>query len=411
MMKGIALLLLIIHFTRSEWSTPVCIHSDSELGISSGISLISDSTSSRSTILLSLFPKTKDAKANYGLRIHDKDSIKPFVVIDNEHDCTYGMLASEPDGKTVYSVASGVRSKSSSTVECDEGDVLGCSEILFHESKDGGDTWSAPVMVDRSNSSDMVQRRGANIIEMKNNARIYVFYSRTETFGKTTISYITRPPDSMIFSREADVASLSESLVDYGVSAAATVNNNSPLLHVGWVQGRNLMYTTSTNGISWANPVILSTINSLSQNMQAAQFISFRELPGTICSTYVTGDYKAVIRCGKGLLRTTTPVVIAESSAYVSAGACKGKNKIALAVRSVDESIRSFIFDMDNEKVTELPSPFGSKEFVYDFPQVSCENADNNSLYIKLVAYQRREHKEYLTINKLQFNTNTNEQI
>ncbi len=392
---------LLMAATEAAWSEPVPLHADEYSGISPGIS--TPRSGSESDILLALTPREQmDKYASYGFREY-ADTLQPFKIIDNDRDCIYGaLLFGATNDQELYTVSVGARNPKSSTAECDTDITTGCSEVIFRESKDGGETWSPLVFAPRKNMTDLMHRKGASIIKIKDTGRIYIFYSKHEVFGKSTISFITRPESSSIFSAEVDIVKLPARLTDFAVISAATVVKGRQVLHVAWNQNGDLMYTSTENGITWDTPKTLAQIASLSQNFAAAQFMTFQESSDTICIAFVTSaEHQGQILCGKGKLSASTvyTVPISAGLSYVSTGICQHSSKAVIVSRTADETIRAFEFNLGGRNIKELEAPFAGK-FMYEFPQVSCEVSRErpSELLLRVVAYERREQKEYLTI-------------
>ncbi len=396
------LLLFTAPLVRTEWTQPIALEDEDSFGMSTGIAALPDGR--RSGVLLSLVPRgLPDKYATYGLRVHDS-ALQPFHVIDKERGCTQGTFLSESN--KIFSVCTGTRAARVSDMQCDHDENSGCSEVLFEESVDGGSTWSKHVFVPRKDPADIVHRRGASIVSIKETSRLYVFYSKTDVYGNSAICYMTRPPGSLIFGQETALTRMQTQLTNFAVIAAVSARGTARNLHVGWIESDQFVYSYSTSGIVWYPPQALSSAVSVSQSFAGAQFLTFPgEKAERICVILVNSEHHGLVRCAEGKLDSSKKldVLFGQDLLYVSAGMCsKDQMKAMIVARTKDETLKLFEYDAEKNAVKELEAPFAGK-FEQEFPQVSCEKdeQDKATAVVKVVAYNRAEQKEYLTINKV----------
>ncbi len=79
-------------------------------------------------------------------------------------------------------------------------------DVYFMESGDAGDSFSKPVAVPRVNMTDAVNRYSPNIRFNGDRERLWIFYFAKNGTDAISISYVSRPKDSIVFSPEQLVA-------------------------------------------------------------------------------------------------------------------------------------------------------------------------------------------------------------
>jgi hypothetical protein len=332
---SLILLAGLIALCQCEWANPIQLYDKKYISISP---YAASFNSSCSVILLSTALRTDPNKAPlYGYLIHN-NSFNSYQLINKDYGCVYGSFINVVKDE-YYTVCTGTRTGGSSTAECDGNVNNGCSEMLFMESK--GDAWSKPVFASRSNMKDFAHRTGASIVQSKTSKRIFIFYSTTEVFGKTHISYIMRPSGSAIFSMEAHIVSLKGQLHDRSVMSAITTVNSLQQLHVAWNENGSLYYTYSdNNGISWSTQSLISSITSIDQDIPSLQFLTFNNKPELLFLLSVSKTHKGEIRW---LVNSVwKEKVIGERLQYVNGAVCEEIGKIIIIGRTIDMTLKGF---------------------------------------------------------------------
>lgn len=402
-------LVLLLHLCSCEWSSPILLHDEADYGFSPEI--FSNSIKLNSYILLSVLPRNKSQSehSTLGFRVHStlNNNLDSFTVIDSDYDSTFGSLRSSYDLSNMYSIATGTRKKHYSGTECDNADDAGCNEIWFRESSNNGKSWSIPEPIQRNNLSDRAHRQGGALLTLKDSSRIFIFFSKSEVLGKSSIAFTSRPPGSKIFSREIIISELKNAFLDFAVIATQNLYQKKSLLHVAWIEGNgNLMYSTSSNlGLKWSPPKNLFKVISISQNLAPAQFITSPKKPEELCLSYVDEKHNVQLLCVEGDFinkDNNNPILIASGISYVRSEMCQNLNNIMVFVtRTTDETLRCFLYDYDNKQVIEIESPFKG-QYLLEFPQVACDliTEDKNVINVKVVAFDRRNKKSLLTLGK-----------
>jgi len=380
-----------------SWSKPERLHEQEFFGMSPGMVR----TKLGADILLSLTARENPGQlSKFGFIEYEKsDEMKPFKLIDNDRDCTYGTMTGDQTKITyLYSVSSGARTPKSSTAECDSGINKGCLEIMFRQSEDLGLTWTEPVFASRKNMTDLAHRRGASILHIPETGRVYIFYMKTEIFGQSYLAYITRPGGSTIFSTEYTISKL-VNIYDYAVSNAVTMVNKKQIFHLAWIQDGKFTYLATENVIYWGEQIVLDTAKSISQNYEGIQLVPFKiehDSDELICAFYVDGNKNGQIKCNKGKLGKNDGYItkIDENLHYIRTGICPDYNHAIIVARTGDETIKAYIYDNKLRKAIKIEEPFEG-QFLIEFPQVTCEDNGAGGFMAKVVAYNRREQTEY----------------
>eukprot|EP00826_Nyctotherus_ovalis_P002968 TRINITY_DN10596_c0_g1_i3.p1 TRINITY_DN10596_c0_g1~~TRINITY_DN10596_c0_g1_i3.p1 ORF type:complete len:420 (-),score=50.64 TRINITY_DN10596_c0_g1_i3:170-1363(-) len=395
-MLSLILFSALIVLSESRWSRAVPLHDSAHISISPGIAT---STSSSSFILLATILRSSPNRTpHYGYKAHNS-TLGTFQSINKDFGCVYGNIINIVRNE-LYTVCMGTRTAGSSMAKCDGYVNDGCSEVFFMESRGGA--WSSPKPISRSDMSDVANRAGASIVQSEKTERIFIFYSTNDVFGKSYISYVTRPKGSSSFNSETHICEADGQLFDRSVVSAIT-SSREQLVHVAWNENGNLYYTSSSNnGISWDSKALISSVVSISQDMASLQFLTFKPKLDFAFLLYITKEHKGEIRWADSRLSDpkAKTAVIANDLQYVNGAVCEGAGKIVIIGKGVDMMLQGFVFDMNNASVVTVLSPFEG-EFMYEFPQVVCEAKENNQATVKVVAYDARDQMEYLTIGEI----------
>ncbi len=195
---------------------------------------------------------------NYRLayaRISSDRKVSTPVLLETAHRARLSHIIGPGDGKHILLAYDGKREQGDRD-DCGNGQTKGCYEIFFRESKDGGETWSAPEMVAHDSPNDEKDRKGPRIIYVKETGQVFLTY-----WCSGSMAHVTRRSGESKFSRET--------LFPFGATTAYqsivyTISSQKPLFHfiyVNWSYPYEyMMYSASADeGRTWSTPKQLIT--------------------------------------------------------------------------------------------------------------------------------------------------------
>ncbi len=221
---------------------------------------------------------------SWGVRRMSPDKkLDKFVILrrGNDHITTVlfpGDIKGSGDGAHLFSVQQAFRPTYTN--------FLGL-EVVFQESVDQGNTWTAPAYIQRKNMTDRVTRYYPRVLYVKETGRLYIFYIAikigTEPHtGTAFISSATRAPGSKVLSDErmlfeiknADLATMIPQM-----NVAYTYVSGKLLLHLVWTgENDKIFHAYSGNaGITWSQPAVLG--QTITYPGVATRMISFNSEP------------------------------------------------------------------------------------------------------------------------------------
>jgi len=149
-----------------------------------------------------------------------------------------GLIAGPKDGKHIYLA-----------LWSEEGTK---NVILFSESSDNGKTWAQLQKIPGDGS-----KRLQDMIYVTETQRLFVFFS---VWGDSELRVITRPPNSLVFSREIIVSTNCACEV-FIARSAYNYKNGKLMLHLFYkTDSYKLVYTRSLdNGLHWSESRVISS--------------------------------------------------------------------------------------------------------------------------------------------------------
>jgi hypothetical protein len=235
---------------QMAWTTPIKL---TESSSDSTFPQIYTDPTTKISHLLWIDNKGTDFKLAYAKMFFNRTK-SPTIFIETAHRARLSHIIGEGDGKHLLVTFDAKRTQGDNNA-CAGGVSTGCYEIFFTESKDGGATWSTPVMIQHSNPSDVIDRKGPRMIYVKESKQVFITY-----WKGGPMAYTTRLGDNGAFSKEA-LFPWSETTAYESI--AYTLNDlKAPVFHFVYVNWsypeEHIMFTQSSDaGKTWTNPVAL----------------------------------------------------------------------------------------------------------------------------------------------------------
>jgi len=173
------------------------------------------------------------------------------IYLETDHRPRLSHIIGEGNGRHLL-VAYDAKRVQGDNNDCTEEDRTGCYEIYFTESKDNGDTWSKPLMIQHDNPDEAVTRKGPRMVYVSDNRQVFLTYWRDGP-----MAYTTRIGDSNTFAKET-VFPFSKTTAYQSVAHTTNERHQSVIhfIYVNWTfPEENMMYTQSVDlGKSWTTP-------------------------------------------------------------------------------------------------------------------------------------------------------------
>jgi hypothetical protein len=348
-----------------------------------------------------LFYEKGDPNPDFGFKhLFANNTFGKFKSIDNKGIPLWHGTPYSVDGKHIFLMYHTFRDRSLKERTCEEADKGGCLEIDFTESKDGGLTWSAPVLMQRSNMNDAASRFAASVVFVKETGRLYLFYVK-QMNGQDQIAFVTRPPGSITFSPEKIV--LQTYYRQYVPGATYTMKANKPIIHLVYpVDEGKIMYAYSENAIEWKNPIVIANkvINCL-------PLISNSDVSnGTLFFGYVDNEEIPYLLTSEDHgVKWSAPFKASNKPAFEGdldlCGTPQNQKLFFVAADRALENVFS-IYDPLTKKITFEKPPFGNMKMGY--PSVSCGKLPTGNKYKVIVeADNDGDSSVYVSTNEYNF--------
>lgn len=182
-------------------------------------------------------------------RINPDNTMSTPILLESAHRARLSQIIGSGDGKRILITYDAKRGQGDK-VDCAADTPQGCYEIFFIESKDGGMTWSSPVMI--KHSLDYIDRKGPRIDFVKETSQVIITY-----WASGPMAFTTRKSDTSDFTTET-LFPFSKSTA-YQSIVHTYSDNGTPIFHFFYVNwsypNEHLMYTQSEdNGQTWLAP-------------------------------------------------------------------------------------------------------------------------------------------------------------
>lgn len=300
--------------------------------------------------------------------------------------------------------------RGSSSSSCDDAYRSGCFEIYFTESFTGGDTWTSPIRMNRTDMNDPVQRYSPSLTFEKNTGRVYIAYKRNNI-----LAIAVREPGDTTFGPEKyflDKNNIYSMYLDHTIDSA----DSKAHLHLVWYfeSPRALYHTKSIDGgQTWTNDVRL--VEGITSKDPPAVAIDTQASEGRIYVQYLQGRELRMIWSKNHGKKWDGPFKVENTMNGLANTAMCGLNGTGL-IFSVGEKIQGepgFVRYMDPshksavwEKI-QYPFPEVSSVSHARYPEVSCAYTGNDTYLLTLQVRNLNGNLYYLARGTLALNKTT----
>ncbi len=306
----------------------------------------------------------------------DKIPSSKRVLVDGVHSTIAARLNVLDSTGTDILVVENAKRDNSGTI-CVEHETRGCDDLFVIESKNGGESWSAPTPVPRTNMSDSYARFDPAVLHIKETGRVFVFYVMVRGYKNITIGYVSRPKDSLTFSQEKTIFS-PRNITGYNVYAAYTWNGHTPIIHLMWYEtGPYLFYARSTDfGFTWSEPRKLGPAYERSERFPKAILLANATMSNSLYAIYykdAMSDTMIMESADHGLT-WSKPVSIPFNNVRIpSIKLCETSGrKYILAVGTQSSGNLKFgYYNLTSGNYHNLQAPFKGYSGLYE-PQLTC---------------------------------------
>lgn len=395
MMQDIFLIILAFQIVHSEWTEPHQL--DEKRCIIAGLHI--DPITNYGSAFYTrgdTDPKTFDSGTkqilpNKTFGNFSRIDIKPYL---------YGDHIGAGDGKTLFAVSTTFR-KTAGSPNCRKGDTTGCSEIIFSESVTNGETWSVPLVAQRTDMDDFYFRIFPAIVYIKETGRILIYYAVASSVIDFSIAMITRPPNSKIFSKERILFKFSQPIGE--IRATYTMLNNQPIYHLGFTKVPKIIYTSSTDTINW-KPFKILAEGAQSPEMKINIRADTKLLENTVVFTFIDHNEMANILISNNHGNDwSKPFKVKESVRIIRSAYC-GTGKVQKVIMLLEAWYPKFTiffaeFDLKTLEVkfSEPPKLIGPGMP----PVIACEKKLDEDKLIVGVGLSSPTSIAYITFNEL----------
>eukprot|EP01022_Parablepharisma_sp_SALTPOND_P014153 TRINITY_DN1904_c0_g1_i3.p1 TRINITY_DN1904_c0_g1~~TRINITY_DN1904_c0_g1_i3.p1 ORF type:complete len:410 (-),score=12.66 TRINITY_DN1904_c0_g1_i3:21-1250(-) len=357
MKRTLDILLFTLCIAFCEWTPPIKLESTS-FSLVSNLYLDSD----QATAVITRGNLANESTLEFGVRaIPNSHSPKHFVLLESKR----ASGKTKGDGKRLFVAEFAPRVKAEDP--CNMEQPSGCFDVFFRESVDSGQTWSDPIRIPRPDMNDAAIRLFPTIVYIKETGRLYLFYrySLADESNKA-IGYVTRPAGSTVFSQERLIFQGRQIML--GIGAGYTFHNGRTTLHLAWREALTaLMYTSSSDGITWKAPTKEAT---MSIEMEYLAFTPVLTQHDHLFLSYIGEDWMGYLLHSKDQGENwSKPIkVMDKSTQQLMASYCEDKVFVA-GIRENNFYLSSF--DTKTQKVIFEGKIFETLGKVGD-PMISC---------------------------------------
>ncbi len=295
-------------------------------------------------------------------------------------DCRSAAIVSTSKGDKIYVAFSEAKL-------CSVG-AYACASIMFTESGNGVD-WSQPIAVHQA-VSDPLFRYNPLILLNEGTGRVWVAFKSHPKEDPTDVYVVSRPPGSVIFSREINVAKLKRtSMIPGGLAVALTSDKKDVVIHMVYLDREfstdymhAIYYKKSTdNGNTWSYAKEIYRTNLRDSASPFALTVSGTTI--YVAFSRTDSAWNGVwlsVSTDFGVNWTTRSQTLVDEHLATAAQVCTVEEKERVYMLAQDQLLKksSYAFGywgVKEEKTVWLGNPFGTEVDECFIPKLACSGS------------------------------------
>jgi hypothetical protein len=391
----IVIVLVLVSVVMAEWSEPVVISN-----LSANAEFPQMYIDPRSKVTHTLWIEDYNSQFRLAYRqIYSNKSMSAIKYLETSRRPRLAHIVGSGDGHSVY-IAYDAKRVQGDNNDCNKTDRSGCYEIFFTNSRDSGNTWSKPIMIEHKERNDIMDRKGPRVIYLPYNKQIFLTYWRS-----SVMCYASRIGDFGPFSQEKEYT-FSNTTAYQSIVYTFEPTTNSPIFHfffVNWTgYEEHIMYTRSMDlGRTW------SPAKGIWHFQHSSESESFMR-PFVVANHEIEPEFIAIGLSykNKGYLIWSTDnggnwsegLYMNENTARVVAPRiqiCRnvnGKVNRVYALYGVMDKNNNYVFgsmDIKEFKFKQEPQPFKGTNFNWDY-MIDCYR-DEDAVVVAAIAESDHE--------------------